>query len=204
MKKVIILFFALVALNANAQNYTDTFDSNTLGWTEESDKNYEAVIKEGVMHMSSKPGGLAGALLGKRDYVETHCYAPLDVTKNFEIKCEAITKKSGILNIGLFGIMLDYIDDGNFTAFLIGNDYAYLVRYYNNQIIGRISNSIKITDKKQASFDIAIKSTYQKLEFFINNMRAIEARYLPLQSNGFGFYVNGDMTVDFDNVEFIQ
>lgn len=35
-------------------------------------------------------------------------------------------------------------------------------------------------------------------------MLAIEARYLPLESNGFGFYVLGEQIVDFDNVEFIQ
>lgn len=78
------------------------------------------------------------------------------------------------------------------------------MKFQNNEMIGRISNRLKLVEKKKANLNLSIKSSYQKLQFYVNNMLAIEARYLPLESNGFGFYVLGEQIVDFDNVEFIQ
>ena len=198
MKKLLLAILTLTAFTINAQSFKDSFDSNIMGWTEISLKKGEAVIKDGVMHMESKEAG---------QFIETHCFSNLDVSKNFEIKCDAIAKK--ISEDGKFGIILDYIDDGNFIAFTIfvdenKNHYAWFQRYRDNKYVGGIMNKIKITDKRNANLSFSIKSTYQKLQFYVNNMLAIEARYIPLTSNGFGFFVKGKQTVDFDNVEFIQ
>lgn len=54
MKKLLVALFALGTLTANAQTFKDTFDSNSMGWTEISGKDGEAVIKEGVMHLEGK------------------------------------------------------------------------------------------------------------------------------------------------------
>ena len=197
MKKLLVAILALTALTINAQTFKDTFDSNSMGWTEISLKKGEAIIRDGVMHMAIKEEG---------QKVETHCFSTLDVSKNFEIKCDAIAKK--ISDDGIFGIILDYIDDGNYTAFVIyvydKNYYASMQRYKEDRYIGGFSRQIKITEKRNAELNFSIKSTYQKLEFYVNDMKALEARFIPLTSNGFGFFVKGKQTVDFDNVEFIQ
>lgn len=197
MKKLLVAIFTLTALTINAQSFKDTFDSNILGWTEISLKKGEAVIRDGVMHMESKEDN---------KFIETHCYSNLDVTKNFEIKCDAIAKK--ISDDGDFGIILDYLDDGNFLAFTIfvddKNYYASIRRYYNGDLVGKITNKIKISEKRNATLSFSLKSTYQKLQFYVNDMLAVERRYISLTSNGFGFFVFGKQTVDFDNVEFIQ
>jgi hypothetical protein len=57
MKKLLVALFALGTLTANAQTFKDTFDSNSMGWTEISGKDGEAVIKEGVMHLEGKKSG---------------------------------------------------------------------------------------------------------------------------------------------------
>lgn len=203
MKKLLVALFALGTLTVNAQNVKETFDSNTLGWTEVSDKSGEAAIKEGVMHIVGKNSG-GSTFFGYKQpsFIETHCYSNLDVTKNFEIKCDAIAKK--ISNAGCFGVIMNYFDNGNFIVFVIDNEYAHLMRFQNNEMVGRISNKLKLVKKKKADLSLSIKNSYQKLQFYVNNMLAIEARYLPLESNGFGFYVLGEQIVDFDNVEFIQ
>jgi hypothetical protein len=197
MKKFLVAILALTALTINAQTFKDTFDSNSMGWTETSLKKGEAVIKDGVLHMESKEAG---------QQLEIHCFSTLDVTKNFEIKCDAIAKK--ISDDGSFGVILDYVDDGNYIAFVIYvNDkdyYAAMLRYKENRYIGGFSKRIKITQKRNSELAFSIKSTYQKLQFYINDMMALEARFIPLTSNGFGFFVKGKQTVDFDNVEFIQ
>lgn len=43
MKKLLVALFALGTLTANAQTFKDTFDSNSMGWTEISGKDGEAV-----------------------------------------------------------------------------------------------------------------------------------------------------------------
>lgn len=164
MKKLFVALFALGTLTVNAQNVKETFDSNTLGWTEVSDKSGEAVIKEGVMHIVGKNSG-GSTFFGYKQpsFIETHCYSNLDVTKNFEIKCDAIAKK--ISNAGCFGIIMNYFDNGNFIVFVIDNEYAHLMRFQDNEMVGRISNKLKLVEKKKANLSLSIKSSYQNCNF---------------------------------------
>lgn len=117
MKKVFfILVLLMLPFIANAQ-FIDTFDSNKLGWTEISGKDGEALITEGKLRIEGKKSGtsLFGTLAGVQgepSYIETHCYAPLDFKKDFEIKCDAYVKKINENNT--FGVILNYIDEGNF------------------------------------------------------------------------------------------
>ena len=67
MKKLLVALFALGTLTANAQTFKDTFDSNSMGWTEISGKDGEAVIKEGVMHLEGKKSGGLSLLGGVKD-----------------------------------------------------------------------------------------------------------------------------------------
>lgn len=203
MKNLITILFVFVAMSANAQTFTDAFDSNTLGWTEVSSKSGEAIIQDGVMRIEGKIAG-GTTLFGYKQpsFIETHCYAGFDVKKNFEIKCEVLAKK--ISEDGSFGIILDYIDDGNFLAFVISNKDAILMRLSNKELVGCITNKLKLVEKKKAKIDLSIKSTFQKIQFYVNGMMALEARYLPLESNGIGFYVYGEQVVDFDNLQIIR
>lgn len=204
MQKLFILLFTFAVVSASAQTIKEDFESNSLGWTEISGKTGEAIIKDGVMHIEGKNKGgstIWGAYKAP-SFIETHCYPGIDATKNFTIKCDAIAKR--INDNGAFGIILDYFDNGNFVAFIVDKDKAYLQRYYNNNLIGMIENDLKIKDKKNTKLKFEIKSTYKKLEFFINDMLAIEARHIDITSNGFGFYVFGEQIVDFDNLEFMQ
>lgn len=206
MKKILLVILALVAVNLNAQ-VKDSFESNKFGWTETSAKDGEAVIKDGKMHIVGKKGNNAAMnlLFGIRtepSFIETHCFPGYDITKDFEIKCEASVKK--ITGENVLGIMLDYIDNGNFIAFLVEEDRASLVRFKEGKCIGSIDNDLKIKDKKKATLDLSVKSTFNKLEFFVNGMSAVVVRYITLSSTGLGFYVLGQHTVDFDNLEIIQ
>lgn len=202
MKKYLIAVFVFLTWNINAQNYKETFDTNVLGWTEISDGYGEAVIKDGVMHIEGRNSWGNDAWGFQQPIrIETHCYTSLDITKNFEIKINA---KVDRLKDGYVGIILDYLDGGNFLAFLFNGDCAYLLRFREGNLIGSIPNRIKLQDKKTETYHISIQSSYQRLQCYINNMLAVEARYLPLISNGFGFFVWGSLTIDFDDVEFIQ
>lgn len=204
MKKLLVALFALGTLTANAQTFKDTFDSNSMGWTEISGKDGEAVIKEGVMHLEGKKSGGLSLLGGVKDASEimTHCFTNIDVQKNFEIKCKANVKKINENN--MVGIVLDYWDDRNLMLFAIDDKQAYFLQYRDGDLVGVAKNLLKVTKKKDTRFDFSIKSTYKKLEFFVNGMLALELRYRDLISNGVGFYTYGAQVADFDDLELIQ
>ena len=54
IRVLFIAIFAFAVLSVNAQSFKDTFDSNTLGWTEVSGADGDAIIKDGVMHLQGK------------------------------------------------------------------------------------------------------------------------------------------------------
>lgn len=185
----------IITISANAQRFSlkDDFETNANGWTEIVDRDGESIIIDGVLRIKSK----------KIDgFYESHCFTDMDVTSNFEIKCEVKVKY--INYNGIFGMILDYLDDGNFIAFIISEENAHLHKYKDGKLVGSISNGIKLKSERNANVELSVKNTFQKLSFEVNGMRAIEARFVPLTSTGIGFYVAGEQTVLFDNFEIIQ
>ena len=112
------MMFAVSAASFS-QSFVDTFDANSLGWTEcafESKKG-SAVIDKGVMTIKSKgENKAAGAILsglsgvatkgGENTFFETHCYAPLDVKKPFEVV--ANVKIDKLANDRVCGFVFNY------------------------------------------------------------------------------------------------
>lgn len=119
MKKFyVFILIAVATMTANAQTFKDTFDSNILGWTEFTDKDGEALIQDGVMHLEGKKPATSNIFTSSAgSFVLTSCYAPIDVKTNFELKIKAKVKKIGENN--KVGIVLDYYDDYNFVMFTI-------------------------------------------------------------------------------------
>ena len=188
MKKtfIIITLAAAAAYTANAQTFKDTFDSNSMGWTEMSSSDGEVVIKDGVMHLQGKKNGSNFYVNVPGTEIKTSCYTGFDPQENFEIKCKANIKKINSKNP--IGIMLNYQDDYN----------------YIGRLVGYRENLLKLQGKRNAEVQFSIKSTYNKIQFLVNNMVAIELRYKPIISNGIGFYLYGAQTADFDDLEIIQ
>ena len=95
MKRSIFIFFASFAMISivNAQSIKETFDANSLEWTESTyeSNNGSAIIDKGVLTVKSKGvnkglTALLGTQVGSNTFFETHCYAPLDVMKPFKIR----------------------------------------------------------------------------------------------------------------------
>ena len=182
MKRIIIICSLLIcAAVANAQN-VETFDSNTFGWIESVEKDGSAIIVEGVMRLEGKNAlDDIWSLKAGSSQIITSCYAPFDPQKNFTFKCDAVAKK--INDKGFFGLIFDYKD---------------------NEIIGQRLSDLKLKEKKNAAFAFELRSSFDRVEFYCNDMKAMEVRYNPVQYCGVGFGVFGQQSVDFDNVQFIQ
>ena len=215
-KKIIIFAFSMLgALSVQAQTFKETFDANSLEWTEcayESNSG-TAVIDGGKMTITSKGEnkGLGAALtvlsgvqtkVGKNTFFETHCYATLDVQKPFKIRTHVNIEK--LASDRMAGLVFNYKDGGNFYCFAFNDEMVCFNRYVDNVIVGQIQQGVKWADKKKVDQEWELISDGQVLTFIVDGMQILKVRYMPLEYSGFGFYTFGKQELAVDDVEFIQ
>ena len=139
---------------------------------------------------------------GENTFFETHCYAPIDVMKPFEIQAKVNIKQ--LAEDRLVGLVFNYRDGGNFYAFSFNDDFIKFTRYEDNMVVGDIMQSIKWTGKRRSDMEWTLISAGQTLTFKIDGVSILTIRYMPLQYNGFGFYTFGNQELVVDEVEFRQ
>ena len=176
MKKLVFtvgMAFFLLA-QTNAQNFKETFDANSLEWTEcafESN-NGTAVIDGGKMTIVSKGEnkGLGIALtalsgvatkVGANTFFETHCYAPLDVQKPFKIRTHVNIQK--LANDRTTGLVFNYRDGGNFYCFNFNNEMVRFERRVDGIVVGAIQQGVTWKDKKKVDQEWELISDGQVL-----------------------------------------
>lgn len=202
IKLVLLMALIAIALNANCQ-VKETFDSNSWQWTEYSADLGKAYIIEGVMRLESKSDDKDTPLAEMVANVATHSFMPMDPAKGFDIKCTATVEK--FEGKKQFGIILDYLDDMNCLVFMIKGDCAYLYKMKEGKIVGQQRNQFKLQKgKKTTTLDIEVIYMGGELEFRVNDVQALLCKYVPITSNGFGFFAFGKCKVDFDDVEIVN
>lgn len=217
MKRTFLLWCmaAVVALASSAQTFVDTFDANSLGWTEcafESNKG-SAVIDKGVMTIKSKgENKAAGAILsamsgvstkvGENTFFETHCYAPIDVKKPFEVI--ANVKIDKLASDRVCGFVFNYKDGGNFYCFNFNDEMVNFTRYVDNHVVGNIMQGIKWPSKKKLNQEWKLICDGEILSFYIDGMEILKVKYMPLDFSGIGFYTFGKQTLVVEEMTFTQ
>ncbi|MBD5368021.1 MAG: hypothetical protein HDR83_01995 [Bacteroides sp.] len=216
MKKVLILLsLAFTTIATSAQSFVDTFDANSLGWTEsafESNKG-SAVIDKGVLTIKSKgENKAAGAILtalsgvatkvGENTFFETHCYAPLDVKKPFEVI--ANVKIDKLSSDRICGFVFNYRDGGNFYCFIFNDEMVNFTRYVDNHVVGNITQGVKWENKKKVDQEWKLVCDGDVLSFFVDGMEILKVRYMPLDFSGIGFYTFGKQTLVVEDMTFTQ
>ena len=204
MKNVILLLALLVVSTISAfGQLKETFDSNSWQWKEYSSDLGKAYIIDGVMRLESKSDRSDTPLADMVENVSTHSFLPMDPVKGFEINCVATVEKFD--GNKQFGIILDYLDDMNCLVFMIKGDCAYLYKMREGKIVGQQKNQFKLQKgKKTTDLDIQIIYAGGELEFRVNDVQALMCKYVPINSNGFGFFAFGKCKVDFDDVEILN
>ena len=217
MKRTFLSLCMMVVLStiSYAQSFVDTFDANSLGWTEcafESNKG-SAIIDKGVLTIKSKgENKAAGAILtamsgvatkvGENTFFETHCYAPLDVKKPFEVI--ANVKVDKLANDRVCGFVFNYKDGGNFYCFNFNDEMVNFTRYVDNRVVGNISQGIKWPSKKNVEQVWKLVCNGDVLSFFVDDLEILKVRYMPLDFSGIGFYTFGKQTLVIDEMTFTQ
>ena len=216
MKKILLMAtMFVVTFSVNAQSYKETFDSNSLEWTECAYKNGvgTAIIDKGVMTVSSKgeKKGLSALVsatsgvatrVGQNTFFETHCYAPIDVMKPFEIQAKVNIKQ--LADDRLAGLAFNYKDGGNFYCFSFNDEFVKFIRYENNEVVGDIMQGIQWKGKRKTDMLWTLVNDGQTLSFKIDGATILNIRYMPLSYSGFGFYTFGNQDLIVDEVTFIQ
>jgi len=211
MEKIILsicVFITMLSVT-NAQSYKETFDSNSLEWTECGYKNEigTAIIDKGVMTIKSKGvkkglSLLTGVVVGEYTVFETHCYAPLNVLKPFEIRAKVNVKQLAVDR--LVGIVFNYKDNGNYYAFTFNDDFVKFVRYVDGKEVGSVSQGVKWKGKRKTDMEWVLISDGETLTFKVDGISILKIRYMPLSYSGFGFYSFGNQELIVDEVEFKQ
>ena len=211
MKKFILsicVFITMLSVT-NAQSYKETFDSNSLEWTECGYKNEigTAIIDKGVMTIKSKGvkkglSILTGGIVGEYTVFETHCYAPLNVLEPFEVHAKVNVKQ--LAADRLVGIVFNYKDNGNYYAFTFNDDFVKFVRYVDGKEVGSISQGVKWKGKRKTDMEWILISDGETLTFKVDGISILTIRYMPLNYSGFGFYTFGNQELIVDEVEFKQ
>lgn len=201
MKKVLFLIaicFASYVLNA--QSYKETFDSNSLEWTECTFKKADgtAIIDKGVMTLKSK------VVKDLRTFFETHCYAPLNMSRSFTVVANVKVKVLDDENAA--GFVFNYRDNGNYYVFSFDESCVEFCRFVDGKVAGRIMQNVKWTKKGNVNqqWKLVYDAHSQQIEFFVDDMPIMKVRHMPLEYTGFGFYTLGWQELIIDDIEFIQ
>lgn len=190
MKVWIYIAVLLSGVSVCAQEIKDEFDDNALGWNEYAWKDSQCLIMNGSLTLESKV----------EDPILTFCYAPFDVNSDFEFTCEVKTKK--IDEEKSFGIIVNYEDDGNYLAFMVSKGLARFERWKEGRLIGSFYDTIKLKERKSKSSTIlSLRYEGGTAIFLVNDMKALERRFLHMTSNGIGFKIGGKQKIEYDNLE---
>ena len=171
------------------------------------------IIDKGVMTVSSKgeKKGLSALVtatsgvatrVGQNTFFETHCYAPIDVMKPFEIQAKVNIKQ--LADDRLAGLVFNYKDGGNFYCFSFYDEFVKFIRYENNEVVGDIMQGIQWKGKRKTDMLWTLVNDGQTLSFKIDGATILNIRYMPLSYSGFGFYTFGNQDLIVDEVTFIQ
>ena len=217
MKKalLIVLVASVGATFVQAQTYKETFDSNSLEWTEcaYESNNGSAIIDQGVLTVESKgeKKGLSILLtaasgvatkVGENTFFETHAYAPLDVLKPFKVTTHVNIGK--LASDRIAGFVFNYRDGGNFYCFTFNNEMVSFNRYENGTVVGHIEQGVKWTDVKKVDQEWVLESDGNQLTFTRDGMPIMKVGLMPLSYSGMGFYTFGKQKLVVDDIEFTQ
>ena len=197
MKKFLTMAFLLAAsaLCAQAIVLTDDFSANLYAWN-------EGVIDGDIGEISIINGHLE--IRSKHDEValKTHCYAPINVEKDFKITAHVTINK--LKDDKQVGLIFNYRDDGNFYCFSF-NEYAVSFRRYENNVeVGSYHQGIKWKKKKNIEQEWTLVKEADELAFSVDGQEIIRIRYMPLSYCGVGFYTIGKQGLAVTKMEYIQ
>lgn len=192
---IILLLVAALAFSAKANVIVDDFSANLYAWNEgEIGDNIGTIqIINGQLNIQSKHDEVA---------LKTHCYAPINVERDFRITAHVVIDR--LKDDKQVGLIFNYRDDGNFYCFSF-NEYAVsFLRFENNKEVGSFHQGIKWKKKKKLEQEWTLVKDADELAFLVDGQEIIRIRYMPLAYCGVGFYTISKQKLTVNKIEFEQ
>ena len=195
MYRVLCLLLVVLAIQGRANVIVDDFSANIYAWNEgEIDGDIGAIaIINGQLDIKSKHDEMA---------LKTHCYAPINVEKDFRVTAHVYIDR--LKNDKQVGLLFNYRDDGNFYCFSF-NEYAVSFRRYENNVeVGSYHQGIKWKKNKNLEQEWTLIKEADELAFLVDGQEIIRIRYMPLAYCGVGFYTISKQRLIVDRIEYEQ
>lgn len=192
---ITLLLVAALAFSAKAFVIVDDFSANLYAWNEgEIGDNIGTIqIINGQLNIQSKHDEVA---------LKTHCYAPINVERDFRITAHVVIDR--LKDDKQVGLIFNYRDDGNFYCFSF-NEYAVsFLRFENNKEVGSFHQGIKWKKKKKLEQEWTLVKDADELAFLVDGQEIIRIRYMPLAYCGVGFYTISKQKLTVNKIEFEQ
>lgn len=192
---ITLLLVAALAISAKANVIVDDFSANLYAWNEgEIGDNIGTIqIINGQLNIQSKHDEVA---------LKTHCYAPINVERDFRITAHVVIDR--LKDDKQVGLIFNYRDDGNFYCFSF-NEYAVsFLRFENNKEVGSFHQGIKWKKKKKLEQEWTLVKDADELAFLVDGQEIIRIRYMPLAYCGVGFYTISKQKLTVNKIEFEQ
>lgn len=191
----IVLLMTACVFSVKSNVVTDDFSANVYSWNEgviDGDIGEIAIIN-GHLEIKSKHDEVA---------LKTHCYAPINVEKDFKITAHVSINK--LKDDKQVGLIFNYRDDGNFYCFSF-NEYAVSFRRFENNVqVGSYHQGIKWKKKKNIEQEWTLVKEADELAFMVDGQEIIRIRYMPLAYCGVGFYTIGKQGLSVSKIEYAQ
>lgn len=191
-----VLLMAALALVVKANVIVDDFSANIYGWNEgEIDDGKIGTIQiiNGQLFIQSKHDEVA---------LKTHCYAPINVDKDFRITAHVLIDR--LKDDRQVGLIFNYRDDGNFYCFSFSEYSVSFLRYVDNQEVGSYHQGIKWKKKKKLEQEWTLAKEADELVFSVDGQELIRIRYMPLDYCGVGFYTISKQKLTVNKIEYAQ
>lgn len=143
-----------------------------------------------------------GTQVGENTTFETHCYAPLNVNRPFEILSNVKIDKLGVDKN--CGFIFNYRDFGNFYAFTFNDEMVNFLRFVDNKMVGMISQGVKWPKNKKINQEWKLVSDGSTISFYVDDLEILKVKYMPLDYAGVGFYTFGKQTLVVEDITFTQ
>ena len=190
-----VLLTAIVGVSVNANVVVDDFSANLYAWNEGEIGNNIGTIQiiNGQLSIQSKHEEIA---------LKTHCYAPINVERDFRITANVLIDK--LKDDKEVGLIFNYRDDGNFYCFSF-NEYAVsFLRFENNVEVGSYHQGVKWKKKKKLEQEWTLVKEADELAFSVDGQEIIRIRYMPLSYCGVGFYTIDKQKLIVNKIEYEQ
>lgn len=125
------------------------------------------------------------------------CRTNLNGNRDFSIHVEAVSK-SGLKEDMFFGLVVNYLDRKNYTVFAIEKGFAYFIECKNGIVVREDYDLIKNTKAK--SFTLELRKTGNNVVFVVNGEETLDLDQVEIMTNIVGLYVKGKAEVAFDNL----